>query len=112
MPTATPIRRRKPVFHTTAAKLSAVRELRLLMKKGLSKSKALTNIARGMKVSTATVHNWLHKYEPLTLNTNNVTTKHTNGRIVTGIEVKTESGIIKLTPADVKNIASLASTVC
>ena len=48
MPTATPIRRRKPVFHTTAAKLSAVRELRLLMKKGLSKSKALTNIAKGM----------------------------------------------------------------
>ena len=112
MPTATPIRRRKPVFHTTAAKLSAVREARLLMKKGLSKSKALANIAKGMKVSAPTVHNWLNKYEPLTLNTTNGTAHHTNGRIVTGIEVKTESGIIKLTPADVKNIADLASTVC
>ena len=80
----------------------------------MSKSKAFAQIGKGLKVSAATLHNWVNKYGTLTLNHTNgrMTNKHTNGDLVTSVDVNTAAGIVKLTPIDIKNIASLAGTVC
>ena len=104
------MKRNKPVIHTKATKLSAVKEIRRLMSKGHNKWDALTQIANRQDVTPQTASNWLNKYKDVTVTLRN---NHGDGFAIQSVNLRTTDGVhIELTPVDINKIASLASTIC
>ena len=115
------MKRNKPVMHSTATKLSAVKNIRQLMKKGHNKWDALTRIAKTQKVTPQTVSNWLNKYKDVTVTlqgpnsdiTNTLRSNHSDGFAIQSVNLRTTDGAhVELTPVDINKIATLASTIC
>ena len=109
--------------HTTAEKLTAVRDVKQLMSEGITKWAALEQIARDLdpRMSATAVNNWVNKYANVTgdmqrSNGNITDTLHTtrvDGFIVQSINVRLTNGThADLAPVDINKIASLASTIC
>ena len=107
--------------HDTATKLEAVRNVRSLMREGLTKWHALEQIAKDHNVSATTMSNWLNKYKDVTVtlqksNGNIASTlrnNHNDGFAIQSVNVRLTSGKVEtLTPIDITKIASLASTIC
>ena len=111
----------RSTLHDTAAKLSAVKEIRRLMSKGHNKWDALTRVASNVSVTPQTASNWLNKYKDVTVNiqrsNGNVArtsrNNHNDGFAIQSVNVRLTSGKEEtLTPTDINNIASLAGTIC
>ena len=115
------MKRNKPVIHTTATKLSAVKDIRQLMNKGHDKWDALTRIAKTQRVTPQTVSNRLNKYKDVTVTlrqsngniANTLRNNHSDGFAIQSVNLRTTDGAhVELTPVDINKIATLASTIC
>ena len=111
----------RSTLHDTAAKLSAVKEIRRLMSKGHNKWDALTRVASNVSVTPQTASNWLNKYKDVTVTlpgpnsdiTNTLRSNHSDGFAIQSVNLRTTDGVhIELTPVDINKIATLASTIC
>ena len=101
-------RQKLPVFHPLATKLAAIKEVNTLVNSGLSLSKARRTVAKGLHVHATTVENWLRKHGITTTAATVQTNGSANNFSINSLTVKTDSGIVKLTPSDIRNIAGLA----
>ena len=109
--------------HDTAAKLAVVKDVRRLILGGISKWTALEQIAKEVSpaVSATTVHNWFKKYQDVTVNlqrssgnmTDTLGIAHTGRFTIQSVNVRlTDGAHARLIPADISEIATLASTIC
>ena len=111
---------KRPLIHTLATKLEAVKQVNMLMAAGVSKDAACKQLAEKHGVTTPTLYNWCkrHNTEITQVNlNNNVTTLNANtsfgreeGRFsVHSLSIRTVGGaVVKLTPTDIKGIAEYA----
>ena len=118
--TKTRLRKRvgKPVFHTTAKKLEAVKRVNILIHEGASQTNALDVVSTNLGVTSQTVQNWRMKFENVTMvNDNGSTTLvrpaiSTNKCTVHSIGLRTSSGTdIHLALEDIQQIAHLAGFI-
>ena len=111
----------RSTLHDTAAKLSAVKEIRRLMSKGHKKWDALTQVANKHDVTPQAASNWLNKYKDVTVTlqqpnsniTSTLRNNHSHGFAIQSVNLRTTDGAhVELTPVDINKIATLASTIC
>ena len=116
---------KRPLIHTLATKLEAVKQVNMLMAAGVSKDAACKQLARKHGVTTPTLYNWCKRHDTVLTQVgrnNNVkletlsatsSFQREDGRFsVHSLSIKTVGGaIVKLTPADIKGIAEYATFV-
>ena len=125
MKATTPTRRlRKPLIHTIATKLEAVKQVNMLIAAGVTKYNACNQLAKKHHVTTQTVYNWCSRHNTkltqVTRNNGNFETlnatpsfQREDGKFaIHSLSIRTVGGaIVKLTPADIKGIAEYATIV-
>jgi len=109
-------RHKIPVFHPVATKLAAVKKINTLILSGLTRSKAITKIAKELKVHRTTGENWMKQYGHTQLTS--ATPQRVNHVMATrkpfsinSLTLNIDNGYVKLTPNDIKQIAGLAKLV-
>ena len=107
---------RKPLMHTLATKLEAIKTVNKRMANGDTKYNACRMLAKKHHVTTQTVYNWYlrHNTKITQVNLANSTTNHVKHDRLTihSLDVRTTNGtVVKLTPTDIKGIAEYANLV-
>ena len=106
----------KPLMHTLATKLEAVKTVNKLMANGETKYNACRKLSKKHHVTTQTVYNWYLRHNTKITQVNLVSsvprpTKH-DRLVIHSLDVRTTGGtVVKLTPADIKGIAEYATFV-
>ena len=109
-------RTRKPLMHTLATKLEAVKTVNKRMANGDTKYNACRMLAKKHHVTTQTVYNWYlrHNTKITQVNLVNYTpdVSRTNKLNIHSLNIETADGVVvKLTPTDIKGIAEYATFV-
>ena len=100
-------------LYSLTDKQKAVKNVRDLMAKGNSISKARALVGSIFRVTTNTIYNWERQ---LATATTRATTVHSNGTLhsplITSVNIRTTKGVtVQLTPDDISNIAKLAGYI-
>ena len=103
--------------HEPAVKLAAVRDVKQLMLEGISKWKALKQIAKTLTptISAAALSNWYNNYDDVTVNLqrSNGNVTHTNRFTLRSVNIRTVNGHdATLTSEDIHQIAEWAGSIC